>query len=80
MRGIGAEPEEPLGCRESSPAIAPFLGDRAQHRTIRELAEDVSAALAPGVGEIYHLAAVLTVEDLHGSGAAANIGSPVQQR
>jgi hypothetical protein len=59
------------------PAILPQRVEGTEDRTVRDVAEAVTAALAPRIGEIHHLATVLAVEDLHREARSAGI---VQQR
>jgi hypothetical protein len=63
---IGAEAESFIGGGQRTPAVAAFGRQGAHHRSIGQIAQNVSAALAPGVLEVEQLAAVLAFEQLHG--------------
>ena len=49
--------------------------ERAEHRAVGQIAQDVAAALAPGVLEVQQLTAMLALEQLH-----ARIVTPVVPR
>src|ERR671914_14150 len=48
-----------------APATAVLLGQGAQHRAFPQIAQDATAAHAPGVLEGQQLAAILALEQLH---------------
>ena len=65
--GIGAEAEWFIWGGQRAPAVAILGRQGAQHSSIGQIAEDVSAALAPRVLEVEQLAAVLlALEQFHG--------------
>ena len=66
MDGIGAEALQRLGRDQRAPALAVERGERAECGLLGQIAQDMLAALAPGVLEVQQLAAMLALEQLHG--------------
>jgi hypothetical protein len=63
--GIGAEAEWFIGGGQWTPAVAALGRQSAERRSIGQIAQNVSATLAPRVLEVEQLAAVLALEQLH---------------
>jgi len=63
--GVGAEALQRLGRHQRPPALSVERGKRAQRRPLGQIAQNMFAALAPGVLEIEQLTAMLALEQLH---------------